>query len=67
MAYHFDTFDNIDDFAVALIEHVSNEKISVTWTVEPDRKEIRIEPWVSYHPVCPYAVKEERCGKHETK
>lgn len=67
MAYHFDTFDNIDEFAIALIHHVGKEKISITWKVEPEHKEVQIEPWEPYTPICPYASENRKRGKNKDK
>lgn len=41
---------NLDE----LIEKVVNEKIEITINLEPDRAEIKIEPWQPFAYSCPY-------------
>ena len=46
----------------ALVRRVVEDKIEVQITIEPDRTEINIQPWIPSEMKCPYAngAKEER-------
>lgn len=48
----------------ALIQQVKDQHVEITFTYEPGRTEMSVQPWRPYTPTCPYARKKQEEIKH---
>lgn len=46
--------NDVQEVAACILDKVKNEKVAVTLTIEPMRRELRVEPWENVVMFCPY-------------
>ena len=51
-------FEKVEDIAKYLTDHVRENNLRITITVEPERYEMSVEPWENIVMYCPYHQKE---------